>query len=202
MTETILLGDAAAVARATSTIRRGGLVAFPTDTVYGLMCDPWNEAAVVRVFQAKGRGTKAIPVLCADISAADKLVFLEGRARNLAEKHWPGPLTIVAPLRAELPVQLHQGTRTLAVRVPAHGQCRQLAEGVGGAVTGTSANLSGQPSCRTGSQVAASLGDRVDLVVDGGRLEGIESTVVRVGEGGVEVLREGSVRITEGAISL
>ena len=115
--------------------------------------------------------------------------------------HWPGPLTIVAPIKkgSTLSRLLDQGSGSLGVRVPDSRVCVELAGKVGGAVTGTSANLSGQPSCRTASQVLASLDGRIELVVDGGTLPGKESTVVRVSGATVEVLREGSVRIQEGA---
>jgi L-threonylcarbamoyladenylate synthase len=191
-----------AVAQAARAVRAGGVVAIPTDTVYGLGCDPSSDKAVGRLFEVKDRQAKPVPVLCADKGVAEGLVELNGTAIKLAEQHWPGALTIVAPLRdgTNLSSLLHQGTGYLGVRVPRSEVCVQLAGKVGGAITGTSANLSGRPSCRTAAQVVASLGERIQLVIDGGALRGKESTVVKVNGDTVEVLREGSVRIQEGEL--
>jgi L-threonylcarbamoyladenylate synthase len=181
-------------------VKRGGVVAIPTDTVYGLGCDPTSDKAVGRLFEAKNRQAKPVPVLCASLDVAKKLVELNSAAVKLANLHWPGALTIVAPLKKEskLSPLLHQGSGNLGVRVPGSELCVALARKVGGAITGTSANLSGEPSCRTAAQVVASLDGKIELVIDGGRLRGKESTVVRATGETVEVLREGSVRIQEG----
>jgi len=191
-----------AVAEAAAIVRRGGVVAFPTDTVYGLGCDPSSDKAVRRLFEAKNRQKKPVPLLCASAEVAEKLVHLNETARRLAREHWPGALTIVAPIRegAKLSPLLDQGSGFLGVRVPDSALCTSLAEELGGAITGTSANLSGRPSCRTASEVVASLDGKVELVIDGGELSGRESTVVRVSRSTVEVLREGSVRIQEGEL--
>lgn len=192
----------AAVAEAARVVKAGGVVAIPTDTVYGLACDPSSDEAVGRLFEAKDRQAKPVPVLCADRRVAERLVGLNQVALKLAATHWPGALTIVAPLKpgAKLSRRLDQGSGHLGVRVPDSKVCVALAEKVGGAITGTSANLSGRPSCRTAAQVVESLDGRIQLVVDGGTLKGKESTVVKVSGGTVEVLREGSVRIQEGEL--
>ena len=191
-----------AVAEAVRIVKRGGVVAIPTDTVYGLGCDPSSDQAVGALFKVKRREAKPVPVLCADAAVAEKLVELNGVAKRLAGLHWPGALTIVAPLKkgSKLSALLHQGSGSLGVRVPDSDVCLELARKVGGAITGTSANLSGRPSCRTAAQVVASLDGRIELVIDGGTLRGKESTVVRVSGATVEVLREGSVRIQEGEL--
>jgi L-threonylcarbamoyladenylate synthase len=191
-----------AVAEAARIVKSGGLVAIPTDTVYGLGCDPTSDKAVGRLFAAKDRQAKPVPLLCTDSAAAEALVVLNSVARKLAELHWPGALTIVAPLKKKrgLSSLLDQGSGFLGVRVPDSRVCLALAGKVGGAITGTSANLSGEPSCRTAAQVVKSLDGRVQLVIDGGELNGKESTVVKVSGGTVEVLREGSVRIQEGEL--
>jgi L-threonylcarbamoyladenylate synthase len=188
--------------RASEVVLAGGVVAYPTDTVYGLGCDPENEAAVKRLFAIKGREQtrKPVPVLCSDQERASELVEFDEAARKLATSLWPGPLTIVLPLKLAMPVQLHQGTGWLGVRVPNHRGCLDLIERVGGLVTGTSANLSGHPSCRSAEEVANQLGERVDLVLDGGPLTGLESTVVRVEKGKVEVLRRGAISLELGAL--
>lgn len=190
----------AAITEAARIVKKGGLVAIPTDTVYGLGCDPASDAAVGALFEAKNRQSKAVPLLCADTATAEGLVEFNETALRLAGLHWPGALTVVAPLKAgsKLSRLLDQGSGFLGVRVPDSPVCISLARKVGGAITGTSANLSGQPSCRTASQVVDSLDGRVQLVIDGGRLKGKESTVVKVSGKTVEVLREGSVRIQEG----
>jgi L-threonylcarbamoyladenylate synthase len=189
-----------AIERAAKVIREGGIVAFPTDTVYGLGCDPSNQAAVRALFQAKSREAKPIPLLCAALSDAKRLVVLNETAMRLAELHWPGALTIVAPMRkgSGLSRLLHRGDGYLGVRVPDSETSTELAREVGGAVTGTSANISGRAPCRTAAQAMESLGERIQLVIDGGTLRGKASTVVKVSGATVEVLREGSVSLQEG----
>jgi L-threonylcarbamoyladenylate synthase len=193
---------AKAVAEAARLVKGAKVVAFPTDTVYGLGCDPTSDRAVARLFEVKERQAKPVPVLCADVAVAKRLVRFNAVATRLAAAHWPGALTIVAPLREGngLSRLLDRGSGDLGVRVPDSDLCRSLAKRVGGAITGTSANLSGSPSCRTAAQVAEALDGRIGLVIDGGELRGRESTVVRVSGAGVEVLREGSVRIQEGEL--
>jgi len=183
-------------------VKGGGVVAIPTDTVYGLGCDPSSDKAVGRLFEVKNRQAKAVPVLCASALVAGRLVDLNGVAKRLAKAYWPGALTIVAPIRkgGGLSPLLDQGSGHLGVRVPDSEVCVALARKVGGAVTGTSANLSGRPSCRTAAQVVESLDGRIQLVIDGGALRGKESTVVKASGDTVEVLREGSVRIKEGEL--
>jgi L-threonylcarbamoyladenylate synthase len=191
-----------AVAEAARIIKDGGVVAIPTDTVYGLGCDPSSDKAVGRLFEVKNRQAKAVPVLCASPLVGGRLVDLNGVAKKLAKAHWPGALTIVAPIRkgGGLSRLLDQGSGHLGVRVPDSEVCVSIARKVGGAITGTSANLSGRPSCRTAAQVVESLDGRIQLGIDGGSLRGKESTVVKVSGDTVEVLREGSVRIKEGEL--
>jgi L-threonylcarbamoyladenylate synthase len=183
------------IEKAARAVRRGGLVVYPTDTVYGLGCDPLNQAAVKRLFEAKGRESKPIPVLCSSIEKTKELVNLSPRGLELAEKHWPGALTIVAPLARSVPAQLTQGGLHLGVRVPAHPGAIELIVACGGRLTGTSANLSGHPSARTAAEAMDQLGNSVDIVLDGGRLLGAESTVVRVIRAEVTLLRSGPVGV-------
>lgn len=194
----ILGCDASSISAAVTILEAGGLVAYPTDTVYGLGCDPWNDRSVERLFQAKGRESKPVPVLCAGQADAQDIVELDETALELAGRFWPGALTIVAPLKRAVPNRLDQGTGWLGVRVPDSDIARALASKLGGCVTGTSANLSGRPSCRTAAEVESSIGDRIDAIVDGGRTVGLESTVVRVGPGSVEVLRKGAIGVESG----
>jgi len=193
-----LSSDARSIEEASTIVKEGGLVAFPTDTVYGLGCDPFNSAAVVRLIEAKERESKPVPVLCASEEDAARLVDLSSTALKLARRYWPGPLTIVAELRVELPQVLNQGSGWLGVRVPADEIALSLGRACGGVITGTSANLSGRPSSRSAGEVATSLGDRIDAIIDGGVRSGTESTVVRVDGESVEVLRRGSVAFEPG----
>lgn len=191
----LLMMDGESTGKAAKEVRRGGLVVYPTDTVYGLGCDPLNHAAVRRLFEAKQRDKKPIPVLCSSAERAAGLVKLSARALELAGRHWPGALTIVAPLSRPVPPQLNQGKPNLGVRVPNHPGCLQLISSCGGWLTGTSANLSGHPSARTAAEALDQLGDAVDIVLDGGRLAGTESTVVQVVGNEVTILRTGPVGV-------
>jgi L-threonylcarbamoyladenylate synthase len=176
-------------------VSRGLLVVYPTDTVYGLGCDPLNHAAVRRLFEAKGRESKPVPVLCATAEKAEELVRLGGRATELSREYWPGALTIVAPLRRPVAPLLTQGGEFLGVRVPAHSGCLELIAACGGWLTGTSANRSGEPSARSAGEALDCLGDSVDVVLDGGRLSGQESTVVKVVGEEVTILRTGPIGV-------
>jgi len=191
----LLAMDAASVSRAVKIVRGGGLVIFPTDTVYGIGCDPLNDRAVGRLFQVKQRSSKPVSVLCSSLERAGALVVLKGKALDLATAHWPGALTIVAPLRVQVPQLLNQGLPNLGVRVPNHPGVLKLIDLCGGWLTGTSANLSGRPSARTAWEAATQLGDSVDLVLDGGPLSGTESTVVQVVDNTVAILRTGPVGV-------
>ena len=176
-------------------VKRGGLVVYPTDTVYALGCDPLNHAAVRRLFEAKGRDSKPIPVLCATAEKAGGMVELNGRALELALSYWPGALTIVAPLRRSVPSQLSQAKPFLGVRVPNHPLCLRLIAACGGWLTGTSANLSGRPSSRSAGEALDQIGNAVDVILDGGRLSGTESTVVQVVGNDVTILRTGPIGV-------
>lgn len=192
----------AAVSEGLRVVKKGGVIAIPTDTVYGLGCDPTSDEAVQMLFEVKNRQAKAVPLLCANAKIAEGFVLLNEVAAKLATAHWPGGLTIVAPLRPKggLSRLLDQGSGSLGVRVPRSAVCVELAGKAGGAITGTSANVSGRPACRTAAEVMESLDGRIPLVIDGGRLRSRESTVVKVSGDTVEVLREGAVGIQEGEL--
>ena len=189
--------DKDAIVRARSLVRRGGLIVYPTDTVYGLGCDPTNESAVLRLVRVKRRSERPIPILCSSVGAATELVEMSRAALELAGRFWPGALTIVAPLIKSLPYPIHGGTGTLGVRVPDARLCVALIEACGGWLAGTSANLSGSRSARTAVEAGEQLGDSVDMILDGGRLDGLESTVVRVVGDNIQVLRMGPVGVTD-----
>ena len=189
--------DRTSIVTAAEVVSKGGLVVFPTDTVYGLGCDPFDARAVARLFEAKGRSAKPVPVLCSDESKAAELVDLGGAAGALAKRHWPGALTIVAPLKRDLPPALHQGSGSLGVRVPRGELCIALLRECGGWLTGTSANRSGGPSSRTVDHAVSQLDGRADLFLDGGILNGEESTVVKFFGDSMVVLRQGRVGVTD-----
>ena len=174
-------------------VRRGGVVAFPTDTVYGLGCDPFNSDAVDRLLIAKKRVKGVLPILVSSLDEAMKIGRFNDSAKGLSERFWPGPLTLVVPLRAKLSTRISDGTPFIGLRIPNLVMTRKLIDECGGSLVGTSANLSGNPSPRTANDVIRDLGGRIDLVLDGGSVPiGVESTVVRVADN-VVVLREGAI---------
>lgn len=178
----ILTPDPAGLARATAILRQGGLVALPTETVYGLAADAGNDAAVARIFEAKGRPAfNPLIAHVADADAAWRLAAPTAQARALAAAFWPGALTLVLPLRAGAPVSklVTAGGDSLAVRVPAHPLARNLLAGFGGALAAPSANPSGRVSPTEAAHVIAGLQGRIDAVIDGGSCPvGVESTIV------------------------
>jgi L-threonylcarbamoyladenylate synthase len=176
-------------------IADGGLVAFPTDTVYGVACDPYNVAAIERLYAAKGRDReKAIPLLLSTASRCAEIAgTLPNGATRLGSAFWPGALTLVVPRAANLPSALGGGD-TIAVRVPDHAELRAFIESCGGALATSSANLSGRPDAVTAEQVAQYLGDAVQVVIDGGTTRGgVPSTVVTCVADPPTILREGAI---------
>jgi len=191
-----LPAGAPAYAEAVAVLRRGGLVALPTDTFYGLAVRVDDAEALSRLTRAKGRmAAKPIPVLAADLGQAVSLsrCFPEG-ARRLAARWWPGALTLVVPARADLPDTLTGGTGCIGVRVANHGGVAELLDAWGAPITGTSANRSGEAAPTTAGEVEDGLGDAVDLLLDGGRARGGEpSTVLDCSAEPFRVLRAGAV---------
>lgn len=191
----MLHDDVAGIARAAEVLRAGGLLALPTETVYGLAADALNGPAVARIFSAKGRPTfNPLIVHVLSLEAADALVGLDDTARALAAAFWPGPVTLVLPSRGQVADLVSGGLDTLAVRVPAHPSARAVLGAFGGPVAAPSANPSGQISPTLAAHVVAGLGDAVDAVLDGGACGvGLESTILAPGAEGVRLLREGGV---------
>src|SRR5215468_3517524 len=173
---------AAAVARAARTLIAGGLVAFPTETVYGLGADATNGAAVARVYEAKGRPSfNPLIAHVADAAAGRALARFSAAAQRLASAFWPGPLTLVLPRLADCPVAelATAGLDTIAVRVPSHPLARAILLAFGRPVVAPSANSSGHVSPTTAQHVLADLRGRIELIVDGGPTPmGLESTIV------------------------
>jgi L-threonylcarbamoyladenylate synthase len=183
------------ISSAAGIIRNGGIIIFATDTVYGIGCDPRNAEAVEKVFLLKRREAKPVPLLCDKIETAMSIAKLGPYGVELAKRYWPGALTIVVPISAQLPFPIDQGSGMVGVRVPNSEPCRSLLSACGGILTGTSANLSGEPPCRSAEEAFRHFGKSVDLVLDGGYLHGLESTVARLTGKGIEILRQGSVII-------
>lgn len=197
MTATRMLPDGdAARAEAVALLRAGRIVAIPTDTVYGIAADLALPDAIERLFAAKRRPPeKAVAVLLADAAQAWSLGVASPAAALLAERFWPGGLTLVLPIRPEvtLPGVLAAGTPTIGVRVPDHEAPRALAAALGPLPT-TSANLSGQPDARDAGEVAATLGEAIALVIDGGPIRGgAASTVVDCTTDRPAILRSGAI---------
>jgi L-threonylcarbamoyladenylate synthase len=198
MSETERLApDEAGIARAAALLAAGRLVAFPTETVYGLGADARNGHAVAAIFEAKGRPRfNPLIVHVASAAAADKLIDLPEAGRRLAAAFWPGPLTLVAPLRPGSGVAdlVTAGLPTLAVRVPAHPPALALLRAFGGPVAGPSANPSGRVSPTTAEHVLEGLRGRIAAVLDGGPCPvGLESTIVGLAGDEPALLRPGGL---------
>jgi L-threonylcarbamoyladenylate synthase len=192
--------DPSIIATAASVLRDGGLVAFPTETVYGLGANALDESAIQRIFAAKGRPhTNPLIVHVTSVSMARTVVSEWPRAaQRLAEAFWPGPLTLVVPRASYVPATVSAGLDSVAVRVPAHPIARALIELSGVPVAAPSANRSTEVSPTTAQHVIDGLGDRVDLILDGGSCPvGIESTVVSLLTNPPRVLRPGMITTTQ-----
>ncbi|MFO6446680.1 L-threonylcarbamoyladenylate synthase [Erythrobacter sp. NE805] len=196
----VRLADAVGIAAAARCLESGGLVAVPTETVYGLAARADSAEAVARIYAAKGRPDfNPLIVHVAGLAQAEHYAIISPEARALAEAHWPGPLTLVLPRRpdAALAAAVTAGLPTVALRAPAHPAMRALLESVAFPLAAPSANRSGFISPTTAAHVLASLDGRIDMVLDGGATRaGVESTIVAVrADGTVEELRPGPLAI-------
>ena len=187
-----------AIQEALNVLREGGLVAFPTDTVYGLGALAFNGKAVESIYVAKDRpAEKAIPILLGDLDDLPKVTSsLPPMAAKLASRFWPGPLTLVVPKNLNLPEAV-SATATVAVRVPDHEVARAILRAVGPMAV-TSANISGQPSPVTADEVFAQLGGRIELIINGGKTPGgMPSTLVDCTGNEPAILRNGPISMAE-----
>ncbi len=187
---------AAEIERAVSVLRRGGLVAFPTDTLYALGADALSDAAVDRVVEIKGREAgKPLPLFVDGLEMAETVAVFSDAARRLARRFWPGALTLVLPRQPSFVSKALVGGETVALRVPKHDVALAIVRLLGRPVTGTSANLAGGDNPSTPDEVRRQIGANVDFVLDGGRCPvSLPSTIVSwddVGE--VLVLRQGAL---------
>ena len=193
-----------AVARAAAEIQAGKLLSIPTDALYALVADPLNLSAVRKVFAAKGRETqRSLPLLVADLLMAEDLAAeLSARFYFLARHFWPGPLTLIVPASAKVPLKVTGNTGRLAMRQSKSKLVNRLLEILGQPLICTSANISGKPTCRSGIEVFGVLDGRVDLILDGGLCVGAGATTVDVTEPWWRIIKEGSVSEKEIAEAL
>lgn len=187
--------DPQVVAKVVGILERGGVVAFPTDTLYGLAVDPRSEQAVEKLFDAKGRGEQMpIPLIAADRAQALAMGEFGEVERRLAQEFWPGPLTIIVPARSGIAPRLLAGGSTVGIRVPSHEVARALCARMGRCLTATSANLTGRRAPASADEIDPALVARLDAVLDSGPLPGgAPSTIVRVKSGRPELVRAGAI---------
>jgi L-threonylcarbamoyladenylate synthase len=187
------------IAEAARLILAGEPVAVPTETVYGLAADATNAEAVTRIYEAKGRPSfNPLIVHVTDLAAAERIGEFSESARELAERHWPGPLTLVVPLRRDAGIAsiVTAGLPTIGLRVPAHPAMQALLQAVGRPLAAPSANASGSISPTRAGHVLKSLGGRVPLIIDGGPTQrGLESTIVAATGGPLRLLRPGPIEV-------
>ena len=185
--------------RAAAAVRRGNVVAIPTDALYTLVADPFNLRAVTQVFAAKGREPhRSLPILIGGIVTAEELAGeLSNRFYLLARRFWPGPLTIIVPAAAKIPLKVTGNTGRLALRRSRSVIANKLIEMVNQPLIATSANISGHPTCHSGIDVFGMMDGRVDLVVDGGICNGPGSTTVDITEPFWRVIKTGAIEEKE-----
>jgi len=182
-----------------SFLREGGVIAFPTDTSYGLGADPFNDAAVRQIFAIKGRPeTKPILLLVNSMEMAGRVAALSDRATALAERFWPGPLTMILPARENVPSVVTAGTGTVGIRWGDAAFAQRLIGAFDRPITATSANRAGMPSTITASEVRKQLGDSIDVIIDGGTLPSRGgSTLLDLTAVPARLLREGPIAEAE-----
>jgi L-threonylcarbamoyladenylate synthase len=176
-------------------IHRGGVIAFRTDTFYGLGADPFNRAAVARIRALKVReDSQPILILISDHSEVERFIFPSALFESVAAARWPAPLTLIGKARPEVPGELTAGTGTIGLRLPGDESLRDLLRACGGALTATSANLSGQPPARTSSEVEGYFAEALDLILAGGEVTVNEpSTVLDLSGSEARLIREGAI---------
>lgn len=180
-------------------IAGGGIIAYLTDTFYGLGADPFNRLAIARIRELKGREEgKPILLLISDADVVDRFIEQSAFFKLVAMGKWPAPLTLIGVSRPEVPIELSAGTKSLGVRLPDDDSVRSLVRACGGALTATSANISGQPPARTAKEVSNYFPEGIDLIIDCGEASATQpSTVVDLSGSEARLVREGAVSRAE-----
>jgi L-threonylcarbamoyladenylate synthase len=184
-----------ALEKAAAAVRRGRVVAIPTDALYTLVADPFNLRAVTQVFKAKGREPhRSLPILVRDMMMAEELAGeLNNRFFILARRFWPGPLTIIVPASAKIPLKVTGNTGRMALRQSKSIVAQKLLEMLNEPLISTSANISSHPTCRSGIEVFGMMDGRVDLVLDGGVCGGVGATTVDITEPYWKMIKHGAI---------
>jgi len=182
------------IEEAAKIIKAGGLVIYPTDTIYGLAADPYNHIAILKVFDAKSRQEgKPLSVAVSSFDQMDELVFTNTLTVKLTKAFLPGPLTIILKKKVRLPEKLTGGSDKLGVRIPNHPVALKLAE-LTGPITATSANIAGNSNPRTANEAKEQIGDKIDFVLDAGESPiGEPSTVIDLSEEKIVIIRQGAI---------
>lgn len=176
----------------------GGVVVYPTDTVYGIGCNPLNVDAVKRVLTVKGERDKPLPILASDIENVERIAFLSERARRVAVRFWPGPLTLVVPKKPVLPGIVTSNLDSVGVRIPKHDAALRLIHLSNGILVGTSANKTGEKPPRTAQEAAEQIGEEADVILDAGPTYlGVPSTLVDLTQEKPRILRDGPILLKE-----
>lgn len=191
--------DPSVIRRAADVIRQGGVVAIPTDSLYMLVADPFNLAAVGKVFAAKGReSTRSLPLLVDDLMMVEDLTGeVTVRFQLLARRFWPGPLTIIVPASSKVPLKLTGNTGRLALRQTKSAVGNALIDFLSMPLIATSANVSGVPTCASGIEVFGTMDGRLNLVVDGGHCVGQGATTIDITEPYWRVIKQGAIEERE-----
>jgi L-threonylcarbamoyladenylate synthase len=185
------------ILKASKIVKNGGLVIYPTDTVYGLGCDPFNIIAVEEIFKVKGeRKNKPLPILASEMKAIERIAYMNKNARKITEKFWPGPLTLVLSKKSALPNIVTCNLASVGVRIPNHKVALKLITLCHGLLIGTSANKTGAKPSKTAQEAAIQLGEEVDIILDDGPTPlGQESSVIDLTQKEPKILREGKIKL-------
>ena len=182
--------------KAGKVIINGGIVVYPTDTVYGIGCNPYSKKAIERLLIIKERENNPLPVLFKTVNKIEENVKLGKIGRILSKKFWPGPLTLVCPIKNNKhKIHANLGKEELGVRIPSNPITLELIDKCGGMIVGTSANISGKKSVRTIEELDNAIIKKVDIIIDGGKTSlDLESTVIRIVNNKIELIREGYIK--------
>lgn len=183
------------LSRITNIVKKGGIIIYPTDTLYGIGCNPFDVVAIRRIFKLKKRDNNPLPVLCENLAQVKKLVYLGEIGEKLAENFWPGGLTIIAKcISKNIPQELTGNSGYLGVRIPNHKCALEIISLCGGILIATSANISGQKTLETPEEINKIFGNSFDvLIYAGAKPSGVQSTVIDVTSGNFRIIREGAI---------